>query len=85
MYEKKLNRLHFISQETATESHEEVIASACAEGVSLVQLRIKNKPIVEVLAIAKRVKLICTQYNATFILNDHVAIAKEVGAAWEAM
>ncbi len=75
-----ISRLQYISQETDEKSHEELVEEACLAGVSWVQLRMKNKSYEEALRIAKAVKAICALYKATFIINDYVAIVKEIGA-----
>jgi len=74
----KISKLQYITNgNSETEILEEVNAVLNA-GVDWVQLRIKNKDL-DVLSIAEKVKDLC-ENNATFILNDHVAIAKLVNA-----
>ena len=51
------------------------IASALEGGVDIVQLREKNMPANKILALGKKIKQLCLQYNATFIINDRVDIA----------
>ncbi len=75
-----ISKLHYISQELEGKSHEMLIEEACEAGANWIQLRVKNKTPEEVLAIALNVREICTRYKATFILNDHVSIAKVVKA-----
>ena len=53
---------------------------ACKGGVKWVQLRIKDRSFEDCLAIAIETKKITDAYNAALIINDHVAIAKIVGA-----
>lgn len=74
-----ISSLHYITQETA-DSHEENAKLACMAGVDWVQLRVKDKSLLDVEAIAKGVRHICDQYGATFIVNDYVDIAMAVDA-----
>lgn len=76
----KISKLHYISQELNGKSHVQLVEEACAAGVNWVQLRMKNKSYEESLSIAHAVKEICRKYKAVFIVNDHVALAKEVKA-----
>ena len=69
-----MNRLQFITTNAAEAE------KACKGGVRWVQLRVKNKPVVEWQAIAFETKKVCKQYGATFIVNDNVEIVKSVGA-----
>ena len=54
-----VSNLHFISQETPELTHLECIEKACRAGVDWVQLRVKNKSVDEIIAIAKQAKIIC--------------------------
>lgn len=74
-----ISSLHYISQENEL-SHEENIKAACDAGVKWVQLRVKSKSLDEIEEIAYRSQEICQTYKATFIVNDHVKVAKKVGA-----
>ncbi len=56
------------------------IERAILGGVSIFQLREKNKTQEEIVKIGKEVKKICSAYNCTFIVNDDPYIAKEVNA-----
>lgn len=53
---------------------------ACEAGVQWIQLRVKMKTESEWLEIALEARKITQDYNVTLIINDHVLIAKEVGA-----
>lgn len=75
-----ISNLHFISQETPDLTHLESIEKACNAGVDWVQLRVKNKSVEEIIAIAKQAKLICDKFEVKLIINDHPEIAKEVNA-----
>lgn len=56
------------------------VERAILGGVCVFQLREKNKTREEIVEIAKKVKRICSVYNAVFIINDDPYIAKEVDA-----
>jgi thiamine-phosphate pyrophosphorylase len=73
-----IDKLHFISQETAELSHLQSIENACRAGVTWVQLRIKNKAINDIIAIAKEAKLVCDSFDSKLIINDHPIVAREV-------
>ncbi|WP_299466162.1 thiamine phosphate synthase [uncultured Microscilla sp.] len=77
---KEIAKLQYITQQTNTLSHVQAAQKACEAGCNWVQLRVKDTPEAEVQAIALKVKAICALYGATFILNDHVAVAKAVHA-----
>jgi len=73
-----ISRLHFISQETPEFTHLECIKKACIAGVDWVQLRVKDRPMEEIIAIAKQAKLICDDFGAKLIINDHPLVAWKI-------
>lgn len=73
-------KLHYISQGNTPEEHLDNIQKACSHGATLVQLRLKNVPINQVLVIATEARTITAQYGTKLIINDHYEIAKEVKA-----
>jgi thiamine-phosphate pyrophosphorylase len=75
-----LERVYFISQQTATKTHVTAIEEALVAGCKLVQLRVKNQPETVVLELAKTVKTLCDQHNAKLIINDYPQVAKSVNA-----
>lgn len=75
-----IGRLQFISQENDTISHLQSIEAACRGGVKWIQLRVKNKPMAEVKALAAEAKSICRQWGACLIINDYPQIAEAIGA-----
>ncbi|WP_422081835.1 thiamine phosphate synthase [Ulvibacterium sp.] len=77
---KHIPRVHFITQDHPGKSHQQLALEACRAGVDLVQLRPKNRPYSEILDIAVETQQICKEYGATFIVNDHLEIAKEINA-----
>ncbi|MEI6507144.1 MAG: thiamine phosphate synthase [Bacteroidota bacterium] len=75
-----ISRLQYITQETEKYSHAELAEFACKGGVNWVQLRVKNIPYDEWKKIAIEVQTVCKKHGATFIINDNVTLAKEIGA-----
>ncbi|WP_126249262.1 thiamine phosphate synthase [Chitinophaga rhizosphaerae] len=73
----KLERLLYISQQTATASHADNILAACEAGCRWIQLRVKSG---DASAAAFQAMDICRQYGAMLTINDHPDIAKTVGA-----
>lgn len=71
---KNISRLHFIA--TTAEAAEK----ACLGGVDWVQLRLKNCTHEEYKTTALQVQAVCRKYGATFLINDNVQLAKEIGA-----
>ena len=75
-----MHKLQYISQGKTVNEQTENIQSALDAGCRWIQLRFKNAEKNELQALATQVKELCAVYRATFILNDHVDIAKMVGA-----
>lgn len=73
-------KLHYISQGNTPEEHLSNIQKACSHGATLVQLRLKNTSINQVLTIAKEARTITAHFDTKLIINDHYEIAKEVKA-----
>ena len=75
--------LYFITDSTnMTEDHFlEVVKQACEGGVTLVQLREKEKNGLEYFNLAKKIKQITDQYDIPLIIDDRVDIAMAVDAA----
>lgn len=72
--------LQFITQETNRYSHLDSAIFALAGGCRWIQLRMKNASPTEVEKVAWKVKKLCNDYNAIFIVDDYVEIAKIVKA-----
>ncbi len=53
----------------------DAVASALKGGVDILQLREKNMPANKIVELGKKIKLLCAEYNAIFIVNDRVDIA----------
>ena len=73
----KIARLHCI---TTGPSHADQAARALDGGAKWIQLRDKYTPVKELTFVAREVMQICEAHDATLIINDHVELAKEVGA-----
>ena len=61
-------------------SHEEVASQALAGGADVIQLRDKRAPARDLYDMAHRIKKICDEAGALFIVNDRVDVALAVGA-----
>jgi thiamine-phosphate pyrophosphorylase len=75
-----LSKLQYISQGESSSEHYDNIQKVLDAGVKWIQLRLKEANPVEILSLAEKVKNRCQSYQATFIVNDHVEIAKIVDA-----
>lgn len=71
---KDISKLHIITDDLS------VIEQACTAGANWIQLRIKDKLVEEIETTALSAWKICNSYDTTFILNDHVELAKRVKA-----
>lgn len=58
----------------------DAVASALKGGVDILQLREKTMPANKIIQLGRKVKLLCAEYGATFIVNDRVDIAYILGA-----
>ncbi|MFH0703128.1 MAG: thiamine phosphate synthase [bacterium] len=87
---KKLNikkledkKLYLVTDRSNFLSHDEFldkVASALKGGVGIVQLREKNSSAKEFIELGKKIRELCSFYNAVFIVNDRVDIANIVEA-----
>lgn len=75
-----ISKLHYITQDVEGVSHVQLIEDACKSGIDWIQLRLKNKSYEEWKAVAEEALGICKKYNAKLIINDNVALVKEIGA-----
>lgn len=76
MFEK----IQYISQGETLEQQLANISKALDAGCKWIQLRYKNKSILEVLTLAKMVQKLCKSYDAKLIINDHVQVAWQIDA-----
>lgn len=74
------SKLQYISQGTNAAEQIRNIREALEAGCNWIQLRFKNASTEEIKVLAKQVKEMCLSYTATFIINDHPLIAKEIKA-----
>lgn len=71
-------KLYLVTNSDKFESEDkflDAVAAALKGGVDILQLREKTKTASEILELGKKVKLLCAEYGATFIVNDRVDIA----------
>lgn len=73
-------KLQYISQGLTPNEHLNSIRSVLDVGCLWVQLRMKNFSLYDIETTANKVKSLCNHYHATFILNDHITIAKQCDA-----
>lgn len=74
------SKLQYISRGETSEIQFQNIQNALENGCSWIQLRFKKAGYEELLELAGKVKVLCCEYSATFIINDHVQIAREIDA-----
>ena len=72
--------LQFISHYTDKYSYLDSIRLALQGGCRWIQLRMKDATDDEVRPVAIEAQKLCKQYNATFIIDDRVALVKELKA-----
>lgn len=72
--------LQFITHYTDTISYLDSVRLALQGGCKWVQLRMKNASVDEIRPIALQAQQLCREANATFIIDDHVALVKEIKA-----
>lgn len=75
-----IDRLHYISQSTEKTGHLEAIEQVLEAGGKWIQLRVKDSPESEVLALAKVANQLCKKFAAKLIVNDFPAVSKAVSA-----
>jgi thiamine-phosphate pyrophosphorylase len=74
------SKLQYISQGSTAKEQLGNIQSTLDAGCEWVQLRFKNADEKEFSSVAEQVKNICKKYNATFIINDNVELARKIDA-----
>lgn len=73
-------RLQFISHYTDEYSYLDSIRMALEGGCKWVQLRMKGATDAEMLPVALEAQKMCKEAGATFIIDDHVELVKQIGA-----
>ena len=77
---RRLVMVQFITHFTEQYSYEDSVRIALEGGCRWVQLRMKNVAAEHIYPIALRTQKMCQEYGATFIIDDHVKIAKQIQA-----
>jgi len=77
---KNIAKLQFITSDDSSHNHLEQIHIVLNNGVKWVQLRAKNCDEKTFLNLAEAAKKITENFSAVIIINDHVSIAKLIGA-----
>ena len=72
--------IQFITHYTEQYTYLDSVRIALEGGCRWIQLRMKDVSSVEILPIALEALALCRKHNATFIINDHVKIAKQIEA-----
>lgn len=75
-----MRKIQFITHSTDRFSYVEGALSALKGGCRWIQLRMKDACMDDIIHAAKEIQLLCQQYNARFIIDDHVELVKSVGA-----
>ncbi len=72
--------IQFITHYTDSISYLDSVRIALNGGCKWVQLRMKNASVDEIRPVALEAQSLCKAAGATFIIDDHVALVKEIGA-----
>ncbi len=72
--------MQFITHYTERYSYLDAARMALEGGCRWVQLRMKDTPVETMEPVALEVQALCRQYGATFIIDDHVELAKKLHA-----
>ena len=72
--------VQFITHYTDQYTYLDSVRIALEGGCRWIQLRMKDTPTEDILPIAKETLTLCRQYEATFIIDDHVDLAKQIKA-----
>ena len=72
--------IQFISHYTEQYSYIDSIRMALDGGCRWIQLRMKGAAIDDVRSVALEVMRMCKEHGATFVIDDHVELVKELGA-----
>ena len=72
--------VQFITHYTEQYSYLDSVRIALEGGCRWIQLRMKDAPTEEILPIAQEALALCRKYDATFIIDDHVEIVRQIKA-----
>lgn len=75
-----LDKIHYISQGNTVEEQLTAIQNALDAGCKLIQLRFKKATRDEFLKVGREVRSLCSSFQAIFLVNDFVDLAKELEA-----
>jgi thiamine-phosphate pyrophosphorylase len=75
-----MEKLQYISQGKTRFEQELNIRKALDNGIKWVQVRWKEAPEDELISLCTASRLICSEYGAMCIINDHVQLAKSIDA-----
>lgn len=76
-------KLYLVTNSDNFDTDEEfldAVASALKGGVQIVQLREKSSPASRIIELGRKIRELCSIYNALFIVNDRIDIAKIIEA-----
>lgn len=74
----KLEKLQFITHQTANINYAESALMALRGGCRWIQLRMKDAETSEIINVAKIIEPACHRVGATFIIDDHVELVKTI-------
>ncbi len=74
------NKLQYISQGETSKEQLHNIHQALDAGCKWVQMRFKNQTSKETFALAEKIKPLCEEYLANFIINDDLHLAEQIAA-----
>src|ERR1035437_7606358 len=77
---KQIAQIQYITQDNQHLSHADQTKLMFENGISWVQIRMKNSTKEEFILQAKEAMEYAKRYNGTLIINDHVDICQAVGA-----
>lgn len=77
---RKKAKVQFITHSNARYGYLDGIRMALEGGCRWIQLRMKDAPLDEVEVLACEVRTLCRQYDAVFMIDDHVELVKKIGA-----
>lgn len=75
-----MNNLQFITHQTERYTHIDSAKIALEGGCRWIQLRMKESTEEVFMTTAAEIKTLCRHYGATFIIDDNVMLARQIGA-----
>ena len=75
-----MNNIQFITHKTDVYSYVDSARMALEGGCKWIQLRMKEAPNDEIIAVAEQMEPLCRKHKATFIIDDHVELVKRIHA-----